>query len=450
MYDLSRELKDFYEQCVLLPSDCQQELREKRDLNLGRLKSGLEEYNKEHKTSYKIAVFLTQGSMAMHTSVQNADNDYDIDVAVIFDKRVLGEIGPRAARNIVADALKRKCNQLKKDPEVKTNCVRIEYSSGYHVDFAVYRRIENDNDYIYEHAGSEWTLRNPQAINTWFADEVSKFGDDLRKVIRLSKVFCKSRSFWVNMAAGLIQTVVCDETYTKYDRLDETFYHTMVAVRDRLNETIEVYNPTNTSISLLQTLEHREKVENWRNRLNDQLHKLSVLFEPECTYAKAKEAWFNFFNHSFWLKESRTNVESSLYTLKSKTFKDTEQFIEDDYIFNEQYGMTISCIISRDGFRPASIKEFLQKCSGHLPHGFSIDCEMIDTDAPSYDKILWKVRNVGSLAEEKDMIRGQIRDRGKKIHEHSDFYGPHYIECYLVKGNRCIATRRIEVPIDEK
>ena len=75
---------------------------------------------------------------------------------------------------------------------------------------------------------------------------------------------------------------------------------------------------------------------------------------------------------------------------------------------------------------------------------------MKDTDAPSYDKILWKVRNVGELAEKKDMIRGQICDRGKNIHEHSDFYGPHYIECYLVKGNRCIARGKIDVPIDNQ
>ena len=450
MYDLSREFNEYYKQCVLLPSDCQQELREKRDLNLGRLKSGLEEYNNEHNTSYKIVDSLTQGSMAMHTIVQSDGNDYDIDLAIIFDKGVIGDLGPRAVRNIVADALKRKCNQLKKDPEVKTNCVRIEYTNGYHVDFAIYRRIKTDNGYIYEHAGSEWSLRNPQAINSWFSDEVSKWGDDLRKVIRLSKVFCKSRPFWVNMAAGLIQTVICDENYKPYNRLDETFYHTMIAVRDRLDRTIEVTNPTDSSVSLLLTQDHIKKVENWRNHLNDQLDNLSVLFKYGCTYAEAKKAWYRFFNHSFWQEESTCSVKQSLHSSKLISYRNTEQFIEDDYILNEQYGVTVSCTISRDGFRPAPIKDFLRRCLGHLPHGFSIDCEMIDTDAPSYDKVLWKVRNVGELAEEKDMIRGQIRDRGKKIHEHSDFYGPHYIECYLVKGNRCIACWRIDVPIDDK
>ena len=451
MYDLSKALNDFYEQHVLLSADSQGELRDKRDTNIDRLKSGLEDYNEEHNTSYKIADSLTQGSMAMHTIVQNDSNDYDIDVAIIFDKSNIGDMGPRAARNMVADVLKRKCTQLKKDPEVKTNCVRIEYASGYHVDFAIYRRYEKGDDYQYDHAGTDWIERDPKAINGWFADEILEHGGDLRKVIRFSKMFCKSRSAWVNMAAGLIQTVVCDEKFQKYDRIDETFYYTMVAVRNRLENSIEVYNPTDPSTSLLQTQKHREKVENWRKRLSEKLDNLSVLFDADCTYAKAREAWYRFFNHSYWQDETVDSVEKSQFSSIIKTYRDTEQFIEDQYVVDERYGMTIRCTISRDGFRPAPIIEFLKKCwRGRLPHGFSIECEMKDTDAPSYDKILWKVRNVGELAEKKDMIRGQICDRGKIIHEHSDFYGPHYIECYLVKGNRCIARGKIDVPIDNQ
>ena len=43
------------------------------------------EYNKEHNTDYKISESRVQGSMAMHTVVQNDENDYDIDVAIVFE-----------------------------------------------------------------------------------------------------------------------------------------------------------------------------------------------------------------------------------------------------------------------------------------------------------------------------------------------------------------------------
>lgn len=41
---------------------------------------------------------------------------------------------------MVANALKRKTKQFRAEPEVKTSCVRIKYSDGYHIDFAIYRR----------------------------------------------------------------------------------------------------------------------------------------------------------------------------------------------------------------------------------------------------------------------------------------------------------------------
>ena len=95
-----------------------------------------------------------------------------------------------------------------------------------------------------------------------------------------------------------------------------------------------------------------------------------------------------------------------------------------------------------------SILSFLEKFNGWLPHGFSIDCSIGYTDAPRYDMVLWKVRNVGAVAEQKNMIRGQIQNRGVSIHENSQFYGAHYIECYLIQGNKCIAVGHIDVPID--
>ena len=126
----------------------------------------------------------------MSTIVKNRNIDYDIDVAIIFDKDNIENIGPNAIQNIIIDSLKRKCINMKKDPYSKTNCVRIEYTDGYHIDLAIYRRFKNyNNEFIYEHAGNEWRERNPYAINNWFNDEISNLGNNLRKIVRLSKMF---------------------------------------------------------------------------------------------------------------------------------------------------------------------------------------------------------------------------------------------------------------------
>ncbi len=144
MYDMSSRFNAFYKSCVVLSQDEQSKLHDKKNLNIQRLRDGLSEYNEEHHTSYKLVETCVQGSIAMSTVVQNESNDYDIDVAVVFDKEDIGDLGPRAMRNVVADALSRKTKALNAEPEVKTSCVRVKYADGYHIDFAVFRRDSSD------------------------------------------------------------------------------------------------------------------------------------------------------------------------------------------------------------------------------------------------------------------------------------------------------------------
>ncbi len=75
MYDISAEFNKFYRNKVVLRSADQHKLREKKKLNISRLKSGLQEYNEEKGTSYKICEERVQGSMAMHTVVQNDEKE---------------------------------------------------------------------------------------------------------------------------------------------------------------------------------------------------------------------------------------------------------------------------------------------------------------------------------------------------------------------------------------
>ena len=138
MFDLSSKFNTFYGSYVVLPQVDQDELHKKKNLNIQRLKDGLKEYNVEHNTSYTVVDYCVQGSVAMYTVVQNEKNDYDIDVAVVFNKSDLSDKGAQATRNMVADALKRKTKQFNAEPEVKTSCVRVKYADGYHIDFAVF------------------------------------------------------------------------------------------------------------------------------------------------------------------------------------------------------------------------------------------------------------------------------------------------------------------------
>lgn len=463
MFDTSKQFEKFIKDYVVLQGDKQQELRAKKNKNLERLRNGLEQYNRKYNTSYMYAESRVQGSMAMSTVVQNDSNDYDIDVAIVFDSLTIEDMGAYAARSLVYEALKYKMGQFKDEPELKTNCVRIKYSEGYHIDFAVYRRFkENDSsEYTYEHAGgNKWTRRDPKAITSWFQSEVKDKGTELRKVVRLSKMFCKSRDGWVNMPGGLLQSVICDEVFDcGSGRLDEIFYNTIVGIKNRLQTSIDVYNPTDPGISLLSSKNHYDKMKNWLNHLSDKIDKLDILFEKNCNQKDAYKAWHEFFNHIFWsnitlLANESLSSMNPLLANDSITYRDTEEYIEDFVnCINDMYSVKVEVMVEANGVHQQLLSRFLQKFPlfySRIPKGLHIDF-YAKTNCPKPCEIWWKIRNVGKYAEMHNKIRGQIiKNFGRHKREHSDFSGRHFVECYVIKNNECVALTRVLVDIGDK
>lgn len=453
MFDLSAKFNEFYSNEVVLSQVDRDELHNKKDINIQRLKEGLNEYNAEYGTSYSIVETCVQGSVAMSTVVQNEENDYDIDVAVVFDKSDLGDKGSQATRNIVANALKRKTKQFSTEPEVKTSCVRVRYADGYHIDFAIYRREWDDWNqcYKYEHAGSEWTKRGLRDLNEWFKRQNNNSEGNLRKVVRLSKMFCNSRDSWVNMPSGLLQTVLCDERLQiAHERIDELFYYTMREIVNRLESDTQVYAPVDNGRDLTPRQSDTTKMTNWRNRLKSKLEDLDILFSDDCSENDALQAWYGFFNHDYWRKQQSASYSLASVQKAIVIYKDTEQFIEDLFKVDIRYYCHIACYVWGDGWTEQPLKKFLNVLRRFIPQNFKIRCILTRTDCPKEYKIYWKVKNVGPEAERRDMIRGQIQERGVSITESTNFYGNHYIECYIVKDGICVARDRVNVPIGRR
>jgi hypothetical protein len=467
MYDLSKDFRKFYYDKVVLSKQETNNLRQKKKLNIERLKEGLSEYNSENNKNYKIAETIEQGSVAMSTVTQNENKDYDIDVAIVFDDTNLNGIGHREVKNVIVNALKRKCTNFKVEPEALSNCVRIIYSDNYHIDFAIYKRIKNhDDSYNYEHAGSQkWNSRNPRAINNWFKEEIKINGEKLRQAIRLSKVFSKSRSYW-NIPGGLIQSVLCDEKIQQYDRMDEMFYYTMVEIKQRLKSNIEVYNPTDNTLSLLHTNKDIEKMKNFSNILSEKISNLDVLFNSSCTTKKAIEAWNDFFNHEFWTYDEESEEralalsESAFIStgVRLREYDDTEQFIQNIMPVEEKYEIKINCKVKEYELynKNIYIKQItnlstLISSGKKIPLNRMLEFYLEVNKVPYPHDIYWKVKNNGYEAEKINCIRGEIFSNDNmpfdKLKEESSFEGEHYVECYAIKNGVCVARDRIEVSI---
>ncbi len=147
-------------------------MRNRRDANRDRLKDGLKKAEKPAPTD-----FIEQGSYAMRTMTQHPEKDYDIDDGVYFRKETWsalrgGEMTALEARQMVRDAVDD--DSFNTPPEVKKNCVRVQYNAGYHVDLPVYRWVVTmdllgrEVSRHAELASSEWKRSDARDVTDWF------------------------------------------------------------------------------------------------------------------------------------------------------------------------------------------------------------------------------------------------------------------------------------------
>ena len=305
MYNCAKEITQFHDQEVRLPQSTQDKLREHRKANQSRLKQELAKKGKP-----PVKEFVKQGSYAMYTINRHPKNDYDIDDGAAFEKGDL--VGPRDAdlsplqvRQMVRDAIDN--GSFKQAPEVRSNCVRVYYHAGHHVDIPVYRICTDDGEDIFLELASSsgWKKSDPRGVTKWFNDAViskspdSANGQQMRRMTRLVKAFAKSRDSW-NSPSGFIVSVLVDECYEADDERDDlALYNTMRCMNTRLDQDLTIRHPV-LDEDLTKTSDDACMRE-FRERLSQALDDLEILHdEGNCSRKAALKAWKKVFNHSFF------------------------------------------------------------------------------------------------------------------------------------------------------
>lgn len=69
---------------------------------------------------------------------------------------------------------------------------------------------------------------------------------------------------------------------------------------------------------------------------------------------------------------------------------------------------------------------------------------LLDLD---YDVSIGEMAHIGDFAKAEDSIRGQINEGNDFHREQTKFKGNHYVECYIVKDDKCVALDRQSVII---
>jgi hypothetical protein len=436
MFDASNELNIFYEDHVRLGAKLRNALAAYRDLNLQRITDGLKLLGEKNGVTYKTWVeYKNQGSYAMHTLNQCEHTDYDIDVAVVFEKDDVPATAADA-RIRVRDALQEKLKgtNFSKDPDARKNAVTVWYSDGYHIDLAIYRRRTNFvGNTVIEHAGGdEWTERDPMAYTRWFTNQVDTKSPpttlqmvlgtnvtvpsgQLRRIVRFVKAFARSRSAWALPGGIIISTLVCEIYKQHATRDDIALADTLKALLVRLKGSVHVENPVQPGVYFTSSDRRRREVERLRDELEAKLPSLDVLYRADCTRKQAMGAWDAIFWHNFWSDAKKEAVSSS----------------------SRSVGLAIECWLAKQSEGPVFKRH--KSDSPPLPKGVHLRFTAVpDGVVPPYN-VRWSVRNEGHEAiEAGETAHDNVKAANEPLWTSTAYKGRHKMVCEVIKDGMTV------------
>ena len=317
MYDCAKDVRAYHNQEVTLPESEQKKMRDRRNANRSRLRRGLAKAGKSAPIE-----FVKQGSYAMKTMLRDPDNDYDIDDGVYFRKDDL--VGKRGAEMTSLQARQMVCaavhdGKFKRAPEVRSNCVRVFYEAGYHVDLPVYRRVVTSTilgEAVHYQlaASSGWKRSDAREVSAWYEDVRDKSADgrQLRRINRILKKYARSRQSWrAGILSGFGISVLVAECFRHRDREDRALYDTMVAIRDRLRWNLQVAHPV-TPGDYITSGVNDARARCLRDRLTDAIDALQPLFRVECTRERALKCWDKVFATTFFSERLEDEKRASV------------------------------------------------------------------------------------------------------------------------------------------
>lgn len=241
------QFNKFHEKIRLSDKDEKAKLQEKRELLVADLKAGLKrEADRKNETPLRFEYF-NQGSYAMHTGTKPYDNDYDIDVGIIFDNTQDDFDNPIELKKKVKDAL----NSTFRTVSIRRPCVTVTYHKDgkpdYHVDLAVYVKIDGEDHYEIaigkEHSNEdnlEWQESDPKGLIKKINNQFT--GDDRKQFRRVVRYLKRWRDKQFRNGGAPISIALTCAAYHWFSPKVTGVNNDLRSLRALINEMIDSFN----------------------------------------------------------------------------------------------------------------------------------------------------------------------------------------------------------------
>jgi len=303
---------------------------------------------------------------------------------------------------------------------------------------------EDDGSYTYPDTKDEgsWKTTRPREEMTAIDDLDEAKNANLKRLCRMARAWKNKHG--LELGGLLIDTLAFNflsgtteydaTSYSHYDFMCRDFFEYLGKEEDK---AYYLAPGSNQQVKVRKKFQRRAR----------KAYRLAVAaIEAEDTVG-VNEKWKKIFGRPFPARD--TVVEEARATKAARTWRDTEQFIEDQFPVDIRYTLKIDCEVKQNGFRENFLSVMLAKRFPLLANK-SLKFWITKNSVPFPYEIYWKVLNRGETAQRRDCIRGQIvKDNGNEENfETTNFKGDHVVECYAVKDGIVVAKDRIHVPID--
>ncbi len=366
--------------------------------------------------------FHGQGSFMMNSIIEPIDGEFDIDDGIYFKVEAKPFQAVSTFHQWIWEAVN---GHTKQQPIDKQTCVRLIYARQYHIDLPIYYIIKGQTPYL-AHKSKGWIKSDPREFIQWFNHQADNDGQ-LKRIVRYLKAWSDYRKG--DLPIGLIFSILATNNIVFDERDDVALYSTLLNIKRSLEWSFVCYRPTTPIYENLLEDYSRTNKDYFLGQLDSFIQSAEKALDEKTSQANACKAWQRHFG------KDRFPFES-------------EEFIDNYFKVDIKYQLKIDCLVSQKGFRTHSLMQMLLSKLPLLPNK-SLEFYIVDCNVPQPFQVKWKVRNVGEEAIRRNLIRGQIiNDSGNhRIVESSNFYGSHFVECYIIKNNVCVARSRIDVPI---
>jgi len=391
-------------------------------------------------TDSKTANSLKVGSYGRWTAIKGIS---DLDMIYVMPKGKWDDYknGKQSQLlNDIRDAIKTR--YPKTTVYVDRLVVRVLYTN-FHIEVQpVFEQEDGSFKYPDTYNEGSWKITKPREEIEAMSEFDTQKNKNLRQLCKMARAWKNKHG--VGMGGLLIDTLAYNflKSTTEYDARSFLYYDWMS--RDFFKYLAD--QPDQDHYAALGSGQ-RVKVKNKFQRKAKKAYDLCLKAIEAGDEDHAYDKWKKVYGRPFPARPEAA-TDSIAASFSAQTWDDTEQFIEDKYLVDIRYNLTIDCDVSQNGFREHSLSEMLRRKLPLLPQK-KLMFRVTEFDGEDGSTFYWKVLNRGNEAMKRNDIRGQIvlDAGGKKKNETTSFQGEHIVECYAVKDGILIAKDRIDVPI---